>query len=487
MEYSLVKYFCGSIIIGKISNRVGVVMKKLCVLLCLVFILGNAAALISETLPAGLTDSEKLKVKEYIRKQLSETGFTAGETPDGSFYAPAEFEPADAVLYSWSGHGNILIPLIKESCLNSKVTLICSSTYSQSSAEKTLKNAGVKMENLSYIVAPINSVWIRDFGPWFVLDDKGDRGVLDLIYNRPRPSDDKIPQRVAEHFGFKHYKPALVLPGGNLILDGKGTAFMTEVIFDPSEGGDPSMTKDKVEKIFRNFYNVDRVVFVPRMKRDGTGHIDMFCKLLPGNIFIVGEYDSPSAGAENNYEILNKNAEFLASLKDLDGNPYKVVRIPMPKYTGTSYSYTNSLIFNKTVMVPIYGKSLDEAALKVYRDNMPGYKVVGFDCSDIIHENGAIHCISKLVMSPQIKVDVVSGTESVQYSPLKVSARITSYRELKETTLIWRTGSDNQVRKMPLEHRGKGLYEAVIPPDADPADVTIFVRDVRGMKKIVKL
>ncbi len=75
------------------------------------------------------------------------------------------------------------------------------------------------------------------------------------------------------------------------------------------------------------------------MKRDGTGHIDMFCKLLPGNTFIVGEYASPSDGASDNYEILNKNAEFLAGLKDLDGKPYKVVRIPMPKYTGTSFLY----------------------------------------------------------------------------------------------------------------------------------------------------
>ena len=461
----------------------------LVVIVLLAFVWAGPIVLYSadEPLPAGLTDAERLLVKEYVRKQLNESSFTAGITPDGSFYAPAEFEPADAVLYSWSGYSTLLTKLIKESCIDNKVTLICSSSYSKSSAERTLKSAGVNMDNLSFLVAPTNSVWIRDFGPMFVIDDKGDRGVLDLIYNRPRPNDDKIPQKVAEHFDFNFYKPSLILPGGNLIVDGKGTAFMTDVVFDPGEGGDPSMTHKKIEKIFKNFYNIERVVIIPRMKRDGTGHIDMFCKLLPGNIFIVGEYESPSAGASNNYDILNDNAELLAGLKDLDGNPYKVVRIPMPKYTGTSFSYTNSLFLNKTVLVPIYGKGFDEEALKIYRDNMPGYKVVGFDCRRIITANGAIHCISKLIMGPQIKVDVISGTESVQYSPTKISARISSYRAIREAKLYWRTGSENQVRFVTLEDRGNNLYEAVIPPDADPEDITIYIKDERGMKKIVKL
>ena len=461
----------------------------LVVIVLLVFVWLNPVLLFSaeEGLPAGLTDAERLVVKEYVKKQMSESSFTAGITPDGSFYAPAEYEPADAVLYSWSGYSTLLTKLIKESCLDNKVILICSSSYSQSSADRTLKNADVNMKNLSYLVAPTNSVWIRDFGPMFVIDDKGDRGVLDLIYNRPRPNDDKIPQRVAEHCGYNYYKPSLVLPGGNLIIDGNGTAFMTDVVFDPGEGGDPNMTHEKIEKIFKNFYNVERVVIIPKMKRDGTGHIDMFCKLLPGNIFIVGEYASPSDGASNNYEILNKNAEILAGLKDLNGKPYKVVRIPMPKYTGTSFSYTNSLFLNKTVLVPIYGKSFDEAALKIYRDNMPGYKVVGFDCSRIITANGAIHCISKLVMGSQIKVDVISGTENVQYSPTKVSARISSYRTIREAKLYWRTGSENQVRFVALEDRGNNLYEAVIPPDADPSEIMIYIKDERGMKKIVKL
>ncbi|MCK5686894.1 agmatine deiminase family protein [bacterium] len=459
------------------------------VLVLLAFVWVNPTLLYSEneSLPAGLTDSERLVVKEYVKKQLDESSFTAGITPDGSFYAPAEFEPADAVLYSWSGYSTLLTKLIKESCLDNKVILICSSSYSKSSAERTLKGAGVDMANLSFLVAPTNSVWIRDFGPMFVLDDKGDRGVLDLIYNRPRPNDDKIPQKVAEHCGFNYYKPSLILPGGNLIIDGKGTAFMTDVVFDSSEGGDPSMTHAKIEKIFNNFYNVERVVIIPKMNRDGTGHIDMFCKLLPGNVFIVGEYASPSDGASGNYDILNKNAETLAGMKDLDGNSYKVVRIPMPKYTGTSFSYTNSLILNKTVLVPIYGKSFDDTALKIYRDNMPGYKVVGFDCSRIITANGAIHCISKLVMGPQIKVDVIGGTENVQYSPTKISARISSYREIREAKLYWRTGSENQVRFVSLEDRGNDLYEAVIPPDADPSEIMIYIKDERGMKKIVKL
>jgi hypothetical protein len=84
------------------------------------------------------------------------------------------------------------------------------------------------------------------------------------------------------------------------------------------------------------------------------------------------------------------------------GRPYKIVRIPMPPSSGGQYppssnyfTYTNSLIVNKTVLVPIYGLSQDTTALRIYKENMPGYKVIGFDCNAIIPASGAIHCITK--------------------------------------------------------------------------------------------
>ncbi|HPS66168.1 MAG TPA: agmatine deiminase family protein, partial [Ignavibacteria bacterium] len=63
--------------------------------------------------------------------------------------------------------------------------------------------------------------------------------------------------------------------------------------------------------------------------------------------------------------------------------------------SGDYFTYTNSLIVNKTVIVPIYGLSQDTTALRIYREAMPGYKVYGILCNSIIPSLGAIHCITK--------------------------------------------------------------------------------------------
>jgi len=435
----------------------------------------------NKPLPASLTDKERKIIKEYIRTRIKTGRFSQGPVPDGTFFAPAEYDPAEAVMFGWAGYSYLLTKLIKEvTAYGDRVVVVCSSDYSKDRAKSQLKRAGVNMEKVSFIVAPLNSVWMRDYGPWFVLDNTGDRGVIDLIYNRPRPQDDRIPQYVAKNMKFKLYKPRLILPGGNLFVDGKGTAFMTDVVFDPSEGGDPSLTKEKLAKIFRDYFNCERVVILEKMKRDGTGHIDMFCKLLPDNIIIVGEYAKPSDGAADNYYILNRNAEKLAKLKDLTGKPYKVVRIPMPRYTGTSYTYTNSLIINKTVLVPIYGKLEDKKALEVYKKCLPGYRIIGVNCNDIIHANGAIHCITKLIMKPQLKVKKLNIVRDTG----KVRAEIYSLKPLKDILLYYRDIND-QPRSIRMKAVTESVYEVKLPENYK-SDLTLFVSDIRGMHKILK-
>ena len=368
--------------------------------LCLSFALIVGLQAQDLNLPASLTESELLR--------LDEIGGLRDVTPPpiNEFNLVSEYDKADGVIFAWSNSYSTLIrQLITAVSQSDTAYVIVGNSSTQSSVTSLLNSSGADLSRVIFLIESLNSVWMRDYGPWWGLDTSGQRGIVDFIYNRPRPLDDVFPQALASAWNLPYYGPDLVHPGGNFIVDGHGRAFATTLI--QSENSNYSYAD--ISTIFSNYGGIDTLILLTPMQYDGTGHIDMFCKLLNDSTFIVGEYATPGDGAGNNYTILNQNATLLESLTSSTGQPYQVERILMPPYSGSiSYTYTNSLIINNTVLVPIYGFASDAAALALYEELMPNYDIQGFDCNAIISSNGAIHCITKLAMSSQ-PVDCIPG------------------------------------------------------------------------------
>ncbi|MEA3286121.1 MAG: agmatine deiminase family protein [Candidatus Marinimicrobia bacterium] len=351
-------------------------------------------------LPASLTEEEQLR--------LDEIGGLRDVTPPpvGEFNLLAEYNDADGVIFAWSNSYSILIrQLITAVSLSDTAYVVVANSSTQANVNSLLSSSGADMSRVQFIIESLNSVWMRDYGPWWGLDEYGQRGIVDFIYNRPRPLDDVFPQALAEIWELPYYGPDLIHPGGNFIVDGHGRAFATTLI----QAENSSYSYTEISDIFADYGGIDTLILLTPMQYDGTGHIDMFCKLLNDSTFIVGEYATPGDGAGDNYNILNQNATLLANLTSVTGRPFLVERMLMPPYnSGISYTYTNSLIINNLVLVPIYGFATDAAALAQYQAIMPDYDVLGFDCNAIIPANGAIHCITKLAMSNQ-PVDCIPG------------------------------------------------------------------------------
>ena len=351
-------------------------------------------------LPASLTSEEA--------QHLGDLGIFRDVTPPptGGFDLLAEYDHADGVIFAWSNsYATLIRQLITAVSLTDTAYVVVSNSSNQASVTGLLNSSGADMSRVRFIIESLNSVWMRDYGPWWGLDEYGQRGIVDFIYNRPRPLDDAFPQALAAIWELPYYGPDLVHPGGNFIVDGHGRAFATTLV----QTENSSYSYGDISNIFSDYGGIDTLVLLTPMQYDGTGHIDMFCKLLNDSTFIVGEYASPGDGAGNNYSILNQNAMLLENLTSSTGLPFHVERILMPPYSsGISYTYTNSLIINNTVLVPIYGFDTDAAALALYEEIMPGYDILGFDCNAIIPANGAIHCITKLAMSNQ-PIDCIAG------------------------------------------------------------------------------
>ncbi len=362
----------------------------LCILIGLIIFtvpLGGQTAL-----PHGLTAEERTRLDEIgINRSIT-------DPPDSIVFAPAEFDSLDGLIFAWDSYPLLLKQLITETSENDTAWVVVDSQSEQDYVSTQLATFGANMNQVVFQQIAHNSVWIRDYGPWWIFEPDGSRSIVDMVYNRPRPLDDAYPEQLSDLWGIPYYGTALVEAGGNLLLDGRGAALISNVVFDPNQGFDPNLTVAQLEQYMLDYFGVHKVIITPHLQNDGTGHIDMFVKLLNDTTVVVGEYSSPADGYGNNYNICNQVADQFATETNGAGRPFNVVRMLMPPYSGgITYTYINSLLINNKVFVPIYGFATDNSILAQYEQIMPGVEAIGFDCNDIIPANGAIHCISMKV------------------------------------------------------------------------------------------
>ncbi len=303
-----------------------------------------------------------------------------------------EHWPMDGILIRFNGYDyeSTYRGLIGAAQAEGLVWIWVSNSSTQTTVTNKITSWGIPTTNIRFLVSASNSIWMRDYGPSWIYNMQGEPEIIDFSYDRPRPYDDAFPTWLGTQWDMPVYKTNLLYEGGNFMADGCGTCFASNRIYNQNAH---QYTQAQVNDIMRDYFGCDHLVVLTHMTGDGTGHLDMFCKLLDIDTILLAQVNS----GHQDYTILENNATLLESLVAPNGNPYTVVRIPM----GNNYRcYTNSLIVNNTVIVPTYGISLDSTALDIYEEAMPGYRVVGVDSSSIINANGAIHCITMGVPQP---------------------------------------------------------------------------------------
>jgi hypothetical protein len=144
--------------------------------------------------------------------------------------------------------------------------------------------------------------------------------------------------------------------------------------------------------------------------------------------------------------------------------------------TANYYTYTNSVFINKTVIVPIYGLSKDTTALRIYREALPGYRVVGINCSGMISALGAIHCITKEigVSEPVFISHAKLLNTSNTVSSYEVKAFVKSKSGVSGASLYWRTDTTQAYLQIVMT-LSQDTFRANIPPQASGADVYYYV------------
>src|SRR6218665_436924 len=172
----------------------------------------------------------------------------------------------------------------------------------------------------------------------------------------------------------------------------------------------------------------------------------MHMKLLNEETLLIGEYpsgvaDGPQIEANISYILSNYNSVF--------GTPYKVIRIPQPPDQQNSYTYpdnggwyltyANATIINKSVIVPQYYTEYDTTALRIWRDAMPGYNIVGINSNSTISASGSLHCITHAVgvADPLLIVHQCLPNTTNTSTPYQVDARIQHKSGIQFATLYY--------------------------------------------------
>lgn len=261
--------------------------------------------------------------------------------------------------------------------------------------------------NIRFRELPTNDTWARDHGPITVFVD-GSPYLYDFQFNGwglkfPANYDNQITKSLYLSRTFSPkvgYMSLLyyVLEGGSVESDGAGTLMTTsQCLLSPNRN--EHLTQPQVEEFLKSSFGVERVLWINHgyLAGDDTdSHVDTLARFCDVDTIAYVQCDDKT---DEHYASLKLMERELKSFKTLEGNPYRLIPLPMAdaRYEGEQRlpaTYANFLIVNGAVLVPTYRSPKDEQALSALREAFPDREVVGVDCSALIHQHGSLHCVT---------------------------------------------------------------------------------------------
>ena len=345
----------------------------------------------------------------------------ADKTPAQLGYVfPAEWEPHSGTWFSWPRPEGISFPgrydtvpanfaaIFREITPRELVHVNVPNDNYETIVRATLAEHGVNLKRVRFHHIRTNENWCRDHGPAFVVRRRGGKremAVVDWGFNAwggkypPYGDDDAVPTRIAEELGLPVFQPGIVMEGGAIDVNGKGTLLTTEsCLLNPNRN--PGLSRKQIEKYLCDYYGQQKVLWLgDGIDGDDTdGHVDDLARFIdPHTIAVAVELDPK----DPNYKVLKENVRRCELLRDQDGKPFNLCVLPMPKRIVREgqrlpATYLNFSFVNGAILVPTFrDRKNDLLALEILRLALPELDVIGIDCWELIWGLGAIHCASQ--------------------------------------------------------------------------------------------
>ncbi len=262
----------------------------------------------------------------------------------------------------------------------------------------------VDSQRISIIELPTNDTWVRDYGPIAVFKD-GRTVLTDFTFNAwgmkfAADCDNLVTSRLQARGVFKaplvNYRD-LVLEGGSIETDGNGTVLTTTCCLTAPNRND-ALSREQLEQELLDRLGCVKMLWLDHgaLSGDDTdGHIDTLARFAPYGVILYCGCDNPE---DEHYEPLMKMEEDLKQMTDAEGNPYHLIKLPLPdamydEISRLPATYANFLVMNHQVLVPVYGQpENDVKACELIGQAFPGRKILGIDCRPLICQHGSLHC-----------------------------------------------------------------------------------------------
>ncbi|WP_020648463.1 agmatine deiminase family protein [Solimonas variicoloris] len=332
---------------------------------------------------------------------------------------PAEWAPQRAVQLTWprpEGDFARHFDTVEDTFLSIAVAityfedLIIAAGPDLETLRRRLVEGGAKAERLHLYTVPANDVWARDHGPITVF--RNGRPVhLDFVFNGwggkfDATLDNLVTRELAAQQVWQAPVESLdfVLEGGGIESDGAGTLLTTERCL-LAETRNPQFDRAQIEERLQQWFGVERVLWLKHgdlIGDDTDGHIDTIARFCDARTIAYQACDDEQ---DAHYEDLKAMEAELRALRTRDGEPYRLVPLPLPLPVFDEdgrrlpAGYPNFLILNGAVLVPTYGDPNDAVALERLRPCFPGRKVIGIDCRALIQQYGSLHCVTMQIPS----------------------------------------------------------------------------------------
>ena len=341
------------------------------------------------------------------------------ETPaELGYRMPAEWEPHRGTWLSWphkqaSWPGrfppvpSIFARMVRHLADHEEVHINVAGPAMEDEVRRLVTDTGGDTGNVFFHYNPTNDAWCRDHGPIFVQRRAGrsaEEAIVDWGFNAwggkypPFDLDDVIPTRIAEELGLPVFHPGIIMEGGSIDVNGRGTLLTTEAcLLNPNRN--PQLGRAEIEDCLRAYLGVSHILWLgDGIAGDDTDcHVDDLTRFVDPTTVVTVVEDDPT---DENYEPLQSNLERLHQMADQDGQPLRVVTLPMPRalwHEGQRLpaSYANFYIANGLILLPTYDPARDDEAIATLQQLFPDRDVIGIDCTDLVWGLGAFHCVTQ--------------------------------------------------------------------------------------------
>ena len=274
--------------------------------------------------------------------------------------------------------------------------------------ERTLAEAVCGSHNTSFLVTPLDDIWMRDIGANFVVNEAGELGAVDFNFNgwgnkQRHANDARIAGLLARHCGATHQRSELVGEGGGIEVDGHGTAILTESCW-LNANRNPGRSKAEVEAELKACLGLRKIIWLPGIKgKDITdAHVDFYARFVSPGVVLANLDTDPLS---YDHKVTQAHLAILRTATDAEGRPLQVHTVSPPlaprsnrfsrHNTDFAAGYINYLVINGAVIAPQFGdRQADKVALDLLSQLYPDRDVIQLDIDAIAAGGGGIHCVT---------------------------------------------------------------------------------------------